>query len=114
VQISNGRQGTGAGVLWPPEGLIVTNAHVVRHHTPRVTLADGHPLPTQVLSTDAKHDLAVLSTSTHGLPAIDLRTSWPLRPGEWVLACGHPWGVAGAATVGMVIDTGVPPELPRV
>jgi serine protease Do len=114
VQISNGRQGTGAGVLWPPEGLIVTNAHVVRRHTPRVTLADGHPLPTQVLSTDAKHDLAVLSTSTHGLPAIDLRTSWPLRPGEWVLACGHPWGVAGATTVGMVIDTGVPPELPRV
>jgi serine protease Do len=113
VQISNGRRGTGAGVLWQTDGLIVTNAHVIRHHAPQVALADGRTLPARVLGTDSDHDLAALSIAAGGLPAIERSASWPLRPGQWVLALGYPWGVAGGVTAGVVIGVGVPPEMPR-
>jgi S1-C subfamily serine protease len=47
------------------------------------------------------------------LPTIELGNSQQLRPGDWVMALGHPWGVLGAATAGIVIDIGQPPEMPR-
>ena len=114
VQISNSRGGRGAGTIWHSDGLIVTNAHVVRHATPQITLADGRTLPARVLASDIDDDLAALSVAAGGLPAIAHAASWPLRPGHWVLALGHPWGVTGAATAGMVIAVGAPPEMPRV
>jgi S1-C subfamily serine protease len=113
VQISNGRHGQGAGVLWHADGLIVTNAHVVRRQALQVTLADGRSLPARVLASAPNVDLAVLSVAAHGLPPIEPRKAWPLRPGQWVLALGHPWGVTGAATAGIVIGLGKPPEMPR-
>ena len=113
VQISNGRHGQGAGVLWRPDGLIVTNAHVVRRQALQVTLADGCTLPARVLASDPGSDLAALCVAAHGLHAIEPRRAWPLRPGQWVLALGHPWGVTGAATAGIVIGLGKPPEMPR-
>jgi serine protease Do len=113
VQISNGRHGQGAGVLWHADGLIVTNAHVVRRQALQVTLTDGRSLPARVLASDPNVDLAVLSVAAHGLPPIEPRKAWPLRPGQWVLALGHPWGVTGAATAGIVIGLGKPPEMPR-
>ena len=58
-------------------------------------------------------DLAALSVAAHGLHPIEPRRAWPLRPGQWVVALGHPWGVTGAATAGIVIDLGKPPEMPR-
>jgi serine protease Do len=113
VQISNGWRGRGAGTIWHPDGLIVTNAHVVHHAPPQVILADGRTFLARVLATDRNADLAVLSVPAGDLPAIVHATSWSLRPGHWVLALGHPWGVTGAATAGMVIDVGPPPEMPR-
>jgi serine protease Do len=114
VQISNGRRGIGAGTVWHPDGLIITNAHVLRHPHPQVTLADGRTLPARVLGTDTHCDLAALAVAAHGLAAVERSGAWPLRPGQWVLALGHPWGVTDAATAGIVIDVGVPPEMPRV
>lgn len=113
VQISNGRRGKGAGVLWRPDGLIVTNAHVVRLQPLQVTLTDGRTLPARVLASDPDADLAALCVAAHGLHPIEQRKSWPLRPGQWVLALGHPWGVIGAVTAGVIIDLGKPPEMPR-
>jgi serine protease Do len=113
VQISNGRGGRGTGTIWHPDGLIVTNAHVIHHSTPQITLADGRTLLARVLAADSKADLAALVVSAGALPAIAHATPWLLRPGHWVLALGHPWGVTGAATAGMVIDVGPPPEMPR-
>ena len=113
VQISNGRGGRGAGTIWHPDGLIVTNAHVIRHNAPQVTLEDGRTLQARVLTTDSSADLAALSVAAGSLPAIAHAASWLLRPGHWVLALGHPWGVTGAATAGMVIDVGPPPDMPR-
>ena len=112
VQISNGRRGgTGAGTIWHPEGLIITNAHVVQRPSLHVTLADGRRLPARVLAHDADLDLAALTVEATGLPTIPLGNAKRLRPGHWVLALGHPWGVTGAVTAGVVIDVGVPVEM---
>jgi serine protease Do len=113
VQISNGRGGRGAGIIWHPDGLIITNAHVLHHTPPQVTLADGRTLPARVLATDGQADLAALAVAADGLPALAHPAAWRLRPGHWVLALGHSWGLTGAATAGIVIDVGSPPELPR-
>jgi len=110
VQISNGRRGSGAGTIWHADGLIITNAHVVHRHDHglKVTLPDGRTLPARVLAADPTCDLAALSVQASGLPAIELGESRQLRPGQWVLAMGHPWGVAGAVTAGTVIAVGPP------
>ncbi|MBI1880569.1 MAG: trypsin-like peptidase domain-containing protein [Chloroflexi bacterium] len=113
VQISNGRGGAGAGTIWHADGLIVTNAHVIAgHQALKVTLPDGRTLPARVLATAREHDVAVLAVDANNLPTIALGDSKMLRPGQWVVALGHPWGVLGAATAGIVIDTGTPPEMP--
>jgi serine protease Do len=111
VTISNGRRGAGAGTIWHPGGLILTNAHVVRLHSPRITLPDGRSFAGRVLAYDSNLDLAALRVDASDLPTIELGHSKQLRPGDWVLAMGHPWGVTAAATAGVVIGLGPPPEM---
>jgi serine protease Do len=118
VQISNGSGGNGAGTIWHPAGLIVTNAHVVAGVTRRraltVTLPDGRVLPATILAADLDRDLAALSVLAEDLPTIELGNSRALQPGDWVMAVGHPWGVEGAVTGGIVIGIGAAlPELPQ-
>jgi S1-C subfamily serine protease len=112
VQISNGR-GAGAGTIWHSDGLIITNAHVVRgHHHLNVTLPDGRTLPSEIIAYDEDQDLAALAVQASGLPTIALGDSRDLRPGQWVMAVGHPWGVQGAITSGVVIGAGA--DLPEM
>lgn len=121
VQITDGRGSTGAGTVWHPDGLIVTNAHVVagiarapapsgRRRVSRkrlqVVLSDGRTLPASVLAIDETHDLAALAVEASGLPMIEAGDSRHLRPGQWVMALGHPWGVRDAMTAGVVIGSG--------
>jgi serine protease Do len=114
VEISNGHRGQGAGTIWHADGLIVTNAHVVHGKSPKVTLPDGRTLPAKVLAHDSSLDVAALKVDASDLPTVTLGESSKLRAGEWVLALGHPWGVEGAATAGIVIGVGSDwPELPR-
>ena len=121
VQVHNGRRGAGSGTIWHRDGLIVTNAHVVsdsghRHGQKgelRVTLPDGTTLPARLLARDEGRDVAALLVEAKELTPIELGTSRDLQPGQWVLAVGYPWGVAGAATAGIVIGTGEDlPETP--
>lgn len=113
VQVHNGGRSGGAGVIIHPDGLIVTNAHVVRQRSPQVTLPDGTTLPARVLAWDPELDLAALVVERKGLEAMDLGESRRLQPGQWVLALGHPWGIAGAVTAGTVIGGGSElPEMP--
>lgn len=122
VRVSNG-SGNGAGTIWHAAGLIITNAHVAAPLTGRgarvshaltVTLPDGEELPAQLLAIDSTQDLAAVSVLANDLPTIELGRSRDLRPGHWVMAMGHPWGVAGAVTSGIVIGTGQGlPEIPR-
>ncbi len=111
VQISNGREGQGAGTIWHPDGLIVTNAHVVRKKSLKVTLPDGRMFPAKILAHSLELDIAALSVEATSLPTIEIGDSRSLQPGEWVLAVGHPFGVTGAATAGIVI--GMSANLPE-
>lgn len=106
VYIDNGR-GQGAGTIWQQDGLIVTNAHVVQGHRGlSVTLHDGTQRPAQVIASSRELDLAALAIDAHDLPTIQIGDSTALQPGDWVLAVGHPWGVRGAVTQGVVIGIG--------
>ena len=110
VQVHNGRRGKGAGTILHTDGLIITNAHVVQCKSPKVTLWDGRKLPGRLLAYDEKYDLAAVSVEATGLPTIPLGNGRELRPGQWVVALGHPWGVTGATTAGMIIGVGRPVE----
>lgn len=112
VQITNGRHGAGAGTIWHSDGLILTNAHVVKSRSLRVVLANERTLPARLLAHDRNRDLAALGVEAADLPTIELGNSKCLQPGQWVLALGHPWGVAGAVTAGIV--TGVGAHLPEM
>jgi serine protease Do len=84
VEISNGHGGIGAGTIWHPDGLIVTNAHVVRRHRLKVKLLDGRILPARLLARDTGLDLAALKVDAENLPTIELGRSRRLQPGQWV------------------------------
>jgi len=112
VQISNGR-GAGAGTIWHSDGLIITNAHVVRGHNHlNVSLPDGRTLLAEVIAYDEGRDLAALSVKAEDLPIIEIGDSRKLKAGQWVMAVGHPWGVQGAVTSGVVIGAGA--DLPEM
>ena len=106
VHVRTGGQGGGAGTIWHPDGLIVTNAHVVNNGHLQVTLADGRELWARLLASEPDLDVAVMAVEASGLPAIALGESRSLRPGQWVVAMGHPFGVRGAATAGTVVGVG--------
>jgi len=106
VQIHSGRNGAGAGTILHASGLVVTNAHVVKKNRPQITLWDGRQLRGRLLAVDKKTDLAALSIEADNLPVIELGNGAHLQPGHWVVALGHPWGVRGATTAGMVIAVG--------
>jgi serine protease Do len=111
VQIRNGRGGAGAGAVWHSDGLILTNAHVVGRRA-TVVVANGASHEARVLAVDEERDLAALSVDASDLPAIELGSAHDLRSGEWLLAIGHPWGLEGAVTVGVVVGVGELPGLP--
>jgi S1-C subfamily serine protease len=106
VEIHNGHGGAGAGIIVRTDGLIITNAHVIGRRGLRATLPDGRVLPARLIAYDRDHDLAALRVEADNLPTIEFGDSKNLRPGDWVIALGHPWGVVGTATAGIVIGSG--------
>jgi len=106
VQVSSGGRGFGSGVILGAEGLIVTNAHVVRSSHAQVKLWDGRTLDAAVTSRDLTRDLAALLTSASNLPAATLADSSKTRVGELVLAVGNPLGFVGALSTGIIHAAG--------
>lgn len=106
VVVRSAATGAGAGTIWHPDGLIVTSGHVIQRTPISVMLPDGLELLARLLAHDPGRDLAALSIEARDLPAIPLGESRTLRPGQWVLALGHPWGVRGSVTAGTVIGSG--------
>jgi serine protease Do len=106
VQVTSHQHGGGSGVIWSPDGNIVTNAHVVeggrRSGTLDVELWDGRRLPANIVQTDRRRDLALVRIEASGLPAVAVGDSNALRVGELVIAVGNPLGFIGAASTGMV------------
>ncbi|OGN89464.1 MAG: hypothetical protein A2158_02345 [Chloroflexi bacterium RBG_13_46_14] len=105
VIIGDGHGSCGGGTVWHPDGLVVTNSHVVRSKRCEVTLPDGRILTARLLARDEKQDLAALVVDIEGLDAIELGESASLEPGQFVLALGHPRGLKGVATAGIYMGT---------
>jgi serine protease Do len=82
--------GGAAGIIWHPNGQIVTNAHVVGHSQLSVVLPDNRVFKAKVLACDISCDLAILSINVDGLFPIALGDSASLEPGQFVMALGHP------------------------
>ncbi len=109
VQISNQGQGMGAGIIVSENGLILTNVHVVRERMLHAELPDHQRLPTTILKHDRERDLALLKVESNGLAAISLGEEGQIHASQLVLALGHPWGIPGVVTSGVVIGGGTTP-----
>ena len=94
----------GSGFIIDAGGTIVTNNHVVKDaKSITVTLDDGSTLDAKVIGRDARTDIAVLKVSAgHPLPYIQLGNSADVKPGQWVVAMGNPFGLGGTVTAGIV------------
>jgi serine protease Do len=106
VLIAAGDRGSGSGVIWGGDGLIVTNAHVARGSHARVELWDGRELTASITSRDPQLDLAALRISANDLPQASSADSSKLRPGELAIAVGNPLGFVGALTTGVIHAVG--------
>ena len=102
VQVRSRRHGAGSGVIWSPDGVIITNAHVVSGSRATVELSDGQVLEASVAARNRQRDLVALKVEATDLPAVAIADSNKLRVGELVLAVGNPWGVTGALTTGII------------
>ena len=99
-----GGEARGSGFIIAANGIIVTNNHVVKDATKvTVTLDDGTEAIAKVLGRDPRTDIAVLKVNVgHPLPYIQLGQSRDVKPGEWVVAMGNPFGLGGTVTAGIV------------
>jgi len=99
-------EGAGSGVIFAPDGYILTNSHVVDGaNAITVTLADGQDLPAQVIGADAETDVAVVRVTPpdgKSLPSARLGNSDTLQVGQLVVAIGSPAGLQSTVTAGIV------------
>lgn len=102
VRVEGARGSHGSGVIWRPDGLIVTNAHVAGNQVHGVELFDGRKLEARLVARDPARDLAALAVGAHGLPAASVRSARECRPGELVIAVGNPVDGEGAVSTGII------------
>jgi serine protease Do len=99
--------GEGSGFIIRPDGLILTNAHVVNGASEvTVRLTDRREYTAKVIGIDTRADIAVIKISAKDLPVVKLGDSHNLKVGEWVLAIGAPFGFDNSATAGIVSAKG--------
>ena len=97
------QQGQGSGFITRANGLIFTNEHVVRGaDRVNVTLPDGRRFQGTVLGGDPLTDVAVVKVVAENLPVASLGNSDQLRPGEWAIAIGNPFGLNNTVTAGII------------
>ncbi|MYM73148.1 Do family serine endopeptidase [Duganella sp. FT134W] len=99
--------GLGSGFIISPDGIILTNAHVVRDASEVVVkLTDRREFRAKVLGSDPQSDVAVLKIDAKNLPVVPLAKGNDLKVGEWVLAIGSPYGLDNTVTAGVVSAKG--------
>ena len=100
-------RGQGSGFIVSADGIILTNAHVVRDATEvTVKLTDRREFRAKVLGADPKTDVAVLKIEAKNLPVVAVGKPSELKVGEWVLAIGSPYGFENTVTAGVVSAKG--------
>jgi serine protease Do len=101
------QRGAGSGFIISPDGLVLTNHHVVGE-ADRVTvkLGDGREFTAKTIGSDPPSDIAVIKIEAQGLPVLQLGNSDALEVGDWVIAAGSPFGLTQTITVGVVSAKG--------
>ena len=100
-------RGEGSGFIIRPDGVIMTNAHVVNGASEvTVRLTDRREYTAKVVGVDPKSDIAVIRIPAKDLPTVKIGDSRGLKVGEWVLAIGAPFGFENSATAGIVSAKG--------
>jgi serine protease Do len=99
--------GQGSGFLISPDGLIMTNNHVVGNADKvTVRLLDGREFTAKVVGTDPPTDVALIRIDAKNLPYLQLGDSDQIQVGDWVLAVGNPFGLSHTITAGIVSAKG--------
>ncbi len=95
--------GVGSGFIVSPDGMILTNQHVVDNaKTVTVRLTDGREFKAKVVGTDKRSDVAVIKIAATNLPTVKLGDSSKVKVGSWVVAIGSPYGFDNTVTAGIV------------
>jgi S1-C subfamily serine protease len=102
-----GRGGSGSGFAFTPDGLLLTNSHVVANaRRIRATFADGLSRDADLIGGDPHTDVAVLRIGANALPAVALGVSRNVRVGQLAIAIGNPYGFQHTVTAGVVSALG--------
>jgi serine protease Do len=99
-------RGAGSGFIINSDGYILTNTHVVANADEvTVRLTDRREFPAKVIGADERTDVAVIKISASNLPIVKLGDPSRIKPGQWVLAIGSPFGFENSATAGIISAT---------
>jgi len=108
-QQPGGRRGVsaGTGFIISADGYVLTNHHVVDGADEvKVKLSDRREFTAKVVGSDEQSDVALLKIAATGLPALRTGDSRTLKPGQWVVAIGSPFGLDHSVTAGIVSAVG--------
>src|SRR5437588_474705 len=99
-------RGAGSGFIINSDGYILTNTHVVANADEvTVRLTDRREFPAKVIGADERTDVAVIKINASNLPIVKLGDPARIKPGQWVLAIGSPFGFENSATAGIISAT---------